>query len=159
MTYPGSENPQTGQPAQQPYQGQPPYQQGQPAGAWVPPQGAGAPDQPDRKSGVLKKVVLPVIAVLAVLAIAGVALGLLSGDPEVGDCVSMAGATSFDPVDCASDEAEYKITGIDEQERTKAEWQTAGSDEMCTDVEDTEFVLWIGDSESEPGTVFCAAAV
>ena len=157
MTYPGSDNPQSGQPGQQPPHQEQPYQ-GQPAGAWTPPQGPGAPGQPEKKSSVLKKVVLPIIAVLAVLGIAAAALGLAGGSVEVGDCVTMEGATSFDSVSCGSDEAEYKITGIDEQELTEAEFQAAAIDEVCVDFANTEVALWIGDSETDPGTVYCAEA-
>lgn len=166
--YPGQQ-PQQGQPGQPPYQGQPgqqPYgQSGQPPYQGQPgqqpfqqgqPQGPGAPGEQGKSSGVLKKVILPLIAVIAVLSIAGLAFGLLGGDPEVGDCVKMEGAASFEAVDCGSDEAEYKITGIDEQELNRQEFDE--TDEVCVDFETSEVALWIGDSESEPGTIYCAEA-
>jgi hypothetical protein len=169
MTYPGSDNPPWGQPGQQPYQGQPgqgepayqcqpgqqPLQQGQPA--WIPPQGPGVPGQPERKSSVVKKVVLPVVGGLVALGLAGSAFGLIGGDPEVGDCVRMQGETSFDSVDCGSDEAQFRITGIDDQELNQTEFKE--TDEVCVDFESSEVALWIGDMVTEPGTIYCAAPV
>ena len=180
MTYPGPDSPQPGQQPGQPgqpgqpfqqgqpgqpwQQGQPgqtgqpwqpgqPWQQGQPAGAWAPPQGPGGPGQPQKKSSVLKRVVLPVVGGLAVLAAAGAAFGLVGGDPEVGDCVRMVGAADFESVDCGSDEAEFRIVGIDDQELDRAEFDAT---DVCLDFETSEVALWIGADESEPGTVYCA---
>ena len=134
MTYLGSDNPPSGQPGQQPYQG-----------------------QPEKKSGVVRKVVLPVVGGLVALGAAGTAFGLIGGNPGVGDCVRMAGETSFESVDCGSDEAEYKITGVDEQELNRLEFDE--SDEVCMEFESSEVALWIGDYESDPGTVYCAEGV
>ena len=158
MTHPGSDNPPSGQqPGQPPF---PPAQPGQPAAAWTPPQGGGAtpPGQPEEKSGGKKWLAIGG-AVLAVGVVGISALGLLgAGDPEVGDCVRMVDATDFEAVDCGADDAEFKITGIDEQEMTETEFQEASVEDVCVDFETTEVVLWIGDMVTEPGTIYCATA-
>ena len=51
-------------------------------------------------------------SVVAVGIVGAGALGLGSGDPEVGDCVQLSSDTEFDVVDCGAGEAEYKIVGI-----------------------------------------------
>ncbi len=51
------------------------------------------------------------------------------GDPKVGDCVQMQGETSFEVVDCAAAEAEYKIVGIEAEEMTWPDFEAAATDE------------------------------
>lgn len=79
-----------------------------------------------QKSGAKKW--LPIAGSVAVAGVLGA--GSLTGwfgigDPKVGDCVQMASETDFDVVDCAADEAEMKIVGIDEQEMTRSEFDEA----------------------------------
>jgi hypothetical protein len=87
-----------------------------------------------------------------------VGLGSLVGfaDPEVGDCVQMAGDTDtdVDVVDCGSAEAEYRIVGIEGDERTYPAFLADPG--TCADFASTEVALWIGELETEPGTVLCA---
>lgn len=152
-------------------------QPGGPDGTWAPPQGdAGAPPQggtwappqdgatpapqAPQKSGNKKWLAVGG----GVLAAGVVGLGSLTGwfgagDPEVGDCVQMASINEFEAVDCSSDEAEYKVVGIDEQEMTESEFRDAPVEDLCVDFTTTEAVLWMGDMVTEPGTIYCAAAV
>ncbi|WP_116450256.1 hypothetical protein [Blastococcus litoris] len=130
-------------------------------GAWAPPQGAGptAPyAEPQQSSG---KKWLKIGAPIVGAGIVGFgALGLFgAGDPEVGDCVRMVSDTEFESADCASDEAEFKVVGIDEQEMTRSEFDAASVEDICVDFASTEVALWIGDMVTDPGTIYCAAGV
>ena len=151
-------------------------QPGTPDGSWVPPhQGAGqaatgdagwapqqdAPAAPAETKGLKK--ILPAVGSIAAAGIVGVGAltgGFGFGDPEVGDCVQMKGETSFDVVDCGADEAEYKIVGIhDEELNWPAFEEAAAVDEVCQDFATWEVALWIGDLETEPGTIYCSESV
>jgi hypothetical protein len=148
VTYPSDPN----APAPQP---------GTPDGAWAPQQGGapGAPHAEPQKSGGKKWLAIGG-GVLAAGVVGIGALGLFgAGDPEVGDCVKMTSGTEFESVDCSADDAEYKVVGIDEQEMTRTEFDEAGVEDICVDFETTEVALWIGDMVTEPGTIYCAAAV
>ena len=147
MTYPAD----PGAPAAQP---------GTPAGAWAPPQsGASAAPQPEPRTSGVKKW-LPVGGTILVAGVFGV--GSLTGwfgagDPEVGDCVQMQGETSFETVDCTSGDAEYKVVGIHDEEMTWPDFEAAAStDAVCQQFATWEVALWIGDLETEPGTIYCS---
>jgi hypothetical protein len=139
-------------PPQQPGAWGPPQQPGgwapQP-GAWAPPQGAPAP------GGVRRwlRVGVPV-AVAGVVGLGTLGGWLGWGDPAVGDCVQMVGATSFDVVDCDSPESEYRIVGIEDEEMDYPSFMA--DPDTCLAFASTEVALWIGGLETEPGTVFCA---
>ena len=140
----------------------PASQPGAPDGAWVPPQGgaSAAPQSEPQKSGSKKWLGIGV----AVLAAGVVGLGSLTGwfgagDPEVGDCVQATGENDVEVVGCDAAEAQYKIVGIDEQEMTRSEFDAASIDDICVDFAETEGALWFGDMLTEPGTIYCAAAI
>ncbi len=137
---------------QQPGAWYPPQQQ---PGAWYPPQ-SGASAAPGAATGGLKKwlrIGLPI----AVVGVVGLGSFVGFADPEVGDCVQMAGDTDFDVVDCGSAEAEYRIVGIEGDEQTYPAFMA--DPDTCVDFASTEVALWIGALETEPGTVFCAEPV
>jgi len=141
MTHPGSDV----QPGQQP------------EGAWTPPQGA-PQAQPEKKSGAKK---WASIAGGAAVVLVGGAYSLTGGfglgDPKVGDCVKMTSDTDFDVVDCGAAEAEYKVVGIDKDEMTYPDFQDAvAADSVCADFQTWEVALWIGDVETDPGTIYCS---
>ena len=130
---------------------------GAPQGTWTPPPPATPVAQPEKKG--LKKV-LPLVGSIAAAGIVGVGAltgGFGLGDPEVGDCVQMQGDTSFDVVDCGSGDAESRIVGVEEQEMNYAEFMA--DDSACSSFEKTEYVLWVGELETEPGTVYCTEPV
>jgi hypothetical protein len=137
---------------------------GTPDAGWAPTQDApapAAPAAPTEKKGLKK--VLPYVGSIAAAGILGAGAltgGFGFGDPAVGDCVQMQGETSFDVVDCAGDEAEYKIVGIHGEELTWPEFEAAASvDEVCQDFATWEVALWIGDLETEPGAIYCSESV
>jgi hypothetical protein len=143
---------------------------GAPDGSWAPPEqgaqagttGAGwaAPQQgepvgPSQKKNLKKW--LPIAGSVAAVGIIGAgALGFGFGDPEVGDCVQMAGKTEFEVVDCGAD-AEYRIVGVEQKEQNYADFMA--DDTVCTGFATAEMALWIGDLETEPGTAYCAEAL
>ncbi|MGK5170448.1 LppU/SCO3897 family protein [Geodermatophilus sp. CPCC 205761] len=159
MTHPGpGTDPAAPQPGSAPW-GPPPAAQPQP-GAWNPPQQGGwNPPQPGAPAPATSKakkwlrVGVPV-AVAGVLGLGGLGSVLGLGDPEVGDCVQMQGDTSFDVVDCAAAEAEYRIVGIEAEEQDYATFMA--DPDTCADFLSTEVALWIGGLETEPGTIYCA---
>jgi hypothetical protein len=131
-------------------------QPGTPGQAWAPPQ-QGAPAAEPEKKGAKKW--LPVAGGVAVAGVVG--LGSLTGwfgigDPKVGDCVLTTGATSFEVVDCSSEEAEFKIVGVEKDQQTYPDFEE--DLEVCEDFATAEIALWTGEVESE-GTVTCAAAI
>lgn len=114
---------------------------------------------PTEKKGVAKWV--PIAGSVAVAGVLGV--GSLTGwfgigDPSVGDCVQLTGETDFSVVDCGSDEAEYRIVGIQAERQT---YPTFLDDPAsCREFATTEVALWQGsDTMTEEGTVYCAEAV
>ncbi len=138
----------------------PPQQPGawvqpQQPGPWVPPQdGASAvPGSTPGRATRWLRVGTP-IAVDGVVGLGSLGGWLGWGDPEVDDCVQMVGATSFDVVDCGSAEAEYRIVGIEDEEMDYPAFMA--DPDVCTGFESTDVALWIGELETEPGTVFCA---
>ena len=147
---------------------------GTPDGSWDPASGSSAatgnagwaplqdaPAAPAEKKGLKK--VLPIVGTVAAVGIAAASWltgGFGSGEPEVGDCVAMKGETSFDVVDCGADEAEYKIVGIQDEELNWPDFEEAAAvDQVCQDFATWEVALWIGDLETEPGTIYCSESV
>jgi hypothetical protein len=129
-------------------------------GTAVPPPVEPAAEAPTEKSGAKKW--LPIAGSVAVAGVLGA--GSLTGwfgigDPKVGDCVQMQGETSFEVVDCGAAEAEYKIVGIQDEEMTWPDFENASVDEVCTAFQTWEVALWIGEMETEPGTIYCSEPV
>ena len=91
------------------------------------------------------------------IAVAGVAaaswFGLGSGTPEVGDCVAAEGSSSFEVVDCGSDEAQHRVVGVEAGEMTYEAYMA--DDGLCADFASAQMVLWVGE-EGAQGTVLCA---
>jgi hypothetical protein len=143
----------------------PGHQPGTPEGAWTPPAAPqtppqGAPIEQPQKTGAKKW--LPIAGSVAVAGVLGA--GSLTGwfglgDPKVGDCVQMKGDTDFDVIDCSADEAEYKIVGIQDEEMTWPDFEAASVDDVCRDFDTWEVALWIGELETEPGTIYCSEPV
>ena len=103
---------------------------------------------------------LPVVgglAVAGVLAFGGVDSLFGLGDPGVGDCVTSTGASDFETVDCDSDDAEAEVVGIEEEEVSYDDL-VAGA-EVCMDHATADSILWIGEEDPEPGTVYCAESL
>ena len=127
---------------------QPPALPYSPAG--VPFDGAGAP-QPQSTIKKVARVGVPLVA-------AGVAaaswFGLGGGEPEVGDCGKASGDSSFDVVDCDSDEALFRIVGIEEDKMTQPEYEADTT--ACAGFPTADSVLWVGDQFGLDGTVLCA---
>ncbi len=94
-------------------------------------------------------------------AVGATALGLFGGgSSEVGDCIKTTSETDYETVDCGSDEAQFKIVGIDDQEMTYKDFEEAPVEDICVDfVDQTEYALWEGDMVTEPGTIYCAGPV
>jgi len=130
-------------------------QPGTPGNEWATP-----PAQEEKKSGAKKWAALAgTVAVVGVGAAYSLTGGFGMGNPEVGDCVQMAGETDFEAVACDDPAAELKIVGIDEQEMTRSEFDAAGVEDICVDFATTEAALWIGDVMTQPGTIYCAASI
>jgi hypothetical protein len=160
---PGQPGPQPGQPVP-PQGGWGPGQPGQPGQPPVPPPGwapghpgAPLPPQPQQKSGAKK-----LLAIGGPIVVAGV-IGVVSltrlvggGDPDVGDCITQKGEASWEVVDCGSDEAQFKVVGIEDEQQTEAEFDA--DPDSCGAFAAAEVALWSG-MESDAGTVFCAAPV
>lgn len=125
----------------------PGQQPGQPA--WQPP--APQPEQSSRGKKLLK-VGGPIVGAL-VVGVASVTGFFGAGDPEVGDCVKASGTNSFEVVDCGSKEAQFKVVGQDEEQRTYPDSQT--NPEVCAKFPAAEYILWIGD-DGGLGTAYCA---
>ena len=143
MTHPGSDFHVSGQ------------QPGQAPATWAAPQ---QPATEPEKKGAKKW--LPVVGSVVVaggLGAYALTGGFGLGDPEIGDCVRMQGDTSFEVVDCTAGEAEYKIVGVEKDELNYAAFMK--DPESCAEFKTAEMALWIGELETEPGTVYCAAAV
>jgi hypothetical protein len=122
--------------------------------------GWAAPQAEPEKKNNAKKWASVAGTVLVVGAGAAYSFGAFGiGDPEVGDCVKTVGETDFEVVDCGADDAQFKVVGIDEQEMTYSEFEAAPAEDICVDFATTEIMLWSGDMVTEPGTIFCAAAV
>ncbi|MBB3674428.1 LppU/SCO3897 family protein [Modestobacter versicolor] len=134
-----------GQPAGQPFGGQP--------GGATP---FGQPAEPQKPKRKWLPIVGGVIALLVVLGALTTFLG--AGEPEVGDCIQQTDASEFETVDCDSDEAQYRIEGTD-SDMTGDEFNAAADTDLCEDVPSTTFVLWSGTDESEDGNVYCASDV
>ncbi|HLM04677.1 MAG TPA: hypothetical protein VK402_05755 [Blastococcus sp.] len=136
-------------------------QPGTPQAPWTPPQ-SGQPYQPQgaqpQKKGGAKKWLGATGAVVVIGTGAAYQLtgGFGIGDVEVGDCVQMQGATTFEVVDCDAAEAEYKVVGVEEQKQTYDDFQV--DPESCMQFATAEVALWTGE-EGEEGTVTCAEPV
>lgn len=141
---------------------------GTPDGSWAPASGSSAAtgdagwapqqDTPAEKKGLKK--FLPYVGAIAGAGILGVSAlngGFGMGEPEVGNCVRTVGETDFEVVDCESGDAESRIVGIEDEEVTYDEFMA--DDSLCASFDKTEYVLWTGAVESEPGTVYCTAPV
>ena len=145
----------TSDPGTSPAGPQPDPTQQQP-GPWAPPQQPGAwtpPQQPATTAGGPTKW-LRIGVPVAVAGVVGVGSVIGFAEPEMGDCVQMQAQTSFDVVDCGSDEAEYRIVGVEDEEQNYPDFMA--DPDTCLDFASTEVALWIGDLETEPGTVYCA---
>lgn len=94
-------------------------------------------------------------------AVGASALGLFGGgSSEVGDCIKTTSETDYETVDCGSDEAQFKIVGIDDQEMTYKDFEDAAVEDICVDFfDETEYALWEGETVTEPGTIYCAGPV
>jgi hypothetical protein len=140
MTHPGSEYAVPDQP-------------GTAAGATSAPQA-----EPEKSSNTKKWAsVAGTVLVVGGGAVYSLTNGFGIGDPKVDACVQMQGQTSFEVVDCGSAEAEYKIVGIHDEELTYPDFEAAAAvDEVCQDFQTWEVALWIGDMETEPGTIYCS---
>lgn len=146
-------------------------QPGTPDGSWTPATGGStatgdagwaplqdAPAAPAEKKGLTK--VLPVVGAIAAAGVIGAGAltgGFGFGDPSVGDCVQSVGETEFEVVDCGSNEAENRIVGIEEEQVTYDEFMA--DDSLCASFEKTQYLLWTGAVETEPGTVYCTEPV
>ena len=75
---------------------------------------------------------------------------------DVGDCIKASGS-SFTTVDCDASDAQYKILGVDGEDRTFAE-AASQLDSVCGAFPTTTYVAWYGD-EGKKGTVYCAGPV
>jgi hypothetical protein len=115
------------------------------------------PEQPaEKKAGTKKWASLAgTVAVVGVGAAYSLTGGFGIGDPKVNDCIHMKGDTDFDVVECDSSDAEMKIVGIDDQELTRPDFESADINDICAKFPATEYVLWIGDVMTEPGTIYC----
>ncbi len=124
----------------------PPYS---PAGQ--PFDGTGAPKPPSKLkkiAGIAVPVVAAGVAGASWLGIGG------GGDPEVGDCGAASGESSFEVVDCASDEAQFRVVGIEEEKMTQPEYEADTT--ACAEYATANTVLWVGDGFGSDGTVLCA---
>ncbi len=141
---------------------------GTPDGSWTPGSGSSAatgwaPQQdapaPAEKKGLKK--LLPYVGAIAGAGILGVSA--LNGGffgfnaTEVGDCVKSTGETAFEVVDCGSDDAESRVVGIEDKEVNYDQFMA--DDSLCASFEKTEYLIWEGELESEPGTVYCTEPV
>jgi hypothetical protein len=129
-----------------------------PAGTGTMPAPESGAAAPAAKKGLAK--FLPVAGSVAVAGVLGVGqltgwFGAAAGAPEVGDCVQLTGDNSYEVVDCGGDTAEYTIVGIEAEQQTYAEFLVDTA--SCAGFAATEYVLWSGESETEPGDVYCAA--
>lgn len=149
--------PPTGQPPQpgQPLQSGPPQQFGQQP-PWVGEQAPGqAPPEPG-KSRTQKVLAIAGAAVVGAVAVVGLFNLLGGGAPEIGDCISQAGVSEFETVDCDSDDAQYRVVGTDD-DMTEADFEA--DPDTCFDVAEATVALWSGTDMGVPGQVFCAAPV
>jgi hypothetical protein len=134
---------------------------------WTPPTAPGATETmpgaepgaaaPAPKKGLAK--FLPIAGSVAVAGVLGAGqltgwFGVAAGAPEVGDCIQLTGDNSFEVVECGGDTAEYSIVGIEAEQQTYAEFLV--DVDSCAGFATTEYVLWSGESETEPGDVYCA---
>jgi hypothetical protein len=99
------------------------------------------------------RIILFVAAGTALLGVRSVVSGL--DDPDVGDCVQTSAGTTFEVVDCETDQAEYRIVGAEEDSMTEAEF--AKNDAACQSFPTSSVVLWDPDEDTlSHGTVYCA---
>ncbi|SDE68652.1 hypothetical protein SAMN05660485_01536 [Blastococcus fimeti] len=130
-----------------------------PAPQYPGPQG---PTPPAGQGGSSKKKWFGIAGGVVVAGVVGAsALGLFgAGSSEVGDCIKTTSDTEYETVDCSSDEAQFKIVGIDDQEMTYKDFEDAPVEDICVDFADeTEYALWEGEMVTEPGTIYCAGPV
>ena len=130
-----------------------------PAPQGPPPQG---PTPPAGQGTSSKKKWFGIAGGLGVAGAVGAgALGLFGGGAsEVGDCITTTSETDYETVDCGSDDAQFKIIGIDDQEMTYKDFEDAPVEDICVDFADkTEYALWEGEMVTEPGTIYCAGPV
>ena len=133
---------------------------------WTPPTGpvatgtmSGAESStaaPAAKKGLLRFLPVAGSAAIAVVISVGQTSGWFDGGPPaVGDCIQLTGDTSYEVVDCGGGSAEYTIVGIEAEQQTYAEFEVDTN--SCAGFAGTEYVLWFGESKTEPGGVYCAA--
>jgi hypothetical protein len=164
--HPHGGNPQSGQPPYPP-QGQQPYPpQGQqpgyppqgppPPGGFPPPAGSQFGQQP-AKSGAPKwliPVIGGVVLVVAVVVLAALFLG--STKAEAGDCLRQSGSEELEIVDCDSDEAQFRVIGIQDGQQTQDEY--LADPETCVDFPESVQSFWVEDSDGR-GDVYCVETV
>ncbi len=117
----------------------------------LPFEGAGTP-QPPSTAKKLLRVGVPVVAA-GVAAASWFGVGG-PGDPEVGDCGTASGESSFEVVDCGSDEAQFRVVGIEAEKMTQPEYEADTT--ACMGFPTADTVLWVGDQFGLDGTVLCA---
>ena len=140
MTSPGSPTP--------PGSATPPEQNPAPQATGVPYPGTPQPESKVKKwAGLAGGVVVAGVVGASWLGFGG------PGEPEVGDCVTPSGETSFEVVDCDSAEAEARVVGIQEGRQTEDEFMT--DPDSCSAFPAAEMSLWVGDIGGK-GTVLCA---
>jgi hypothetical protein len=88
------------------------------------------------------------------VALVGVSIVSSLDDPEVGDCVKTTGDTGFEVVDCGTDEAQFRIVGVEKDEQTEVEFQA--DTEACTAFPSASVTLWNPGTKTMYGTVYCA---
>jgi hypothetical protein len=111
------------------------------------------PPQPEQKSGLKKVLAIggPILGA-GVIGVASLTGFFGAGDPEVGDCVQQNG-DSWDVVDCGSDEAQFKVIGVEDEQQSYGDFQV--DPDTCIAFPEAEFFMWIG-PEGALGSVYCA---
>jgi hypothetical protein len=111
---------------------------------------APAPSRAKKWLGAAGSIVVAGVAAASWFGIGGASV------PEVGDCVTADGATSFEVVDCGGDDAEHRVVGIEPEEMTYEAYMA--DDGLCAGFDTAQMVLWVGEEGSD-GTVLCAEPV
>ena len=82
--------------------------------------GVAAPEARPPTKRRLRRLALRTLMVTAAGTVGLVAVSVVSSlnDPAVGDCVRTTGASGFEVVDCGSNEAQFRIVGVEGGSRT-----------------------------------------
>jgi hypothetical protein len=112
------------------------------------------PRQP-RKKGVGTKVLAIGGSVVGagVVALAGLTGFFGPPEPEIGNCVTETGQNTWDVVDCGSNQATYKVIGVDDEQLTFLDFKTSTA--VCSSFATAKYTLWVG-PDGGLGTVYCA---